>query len=122
MEYRPECFADPRGHTEPPSYPGDMGPERYLSDGYRDHPMRDVTSIRLAVTARDLADTVPLLRAGGLAVPEVGGGGVSAQGGGADGACPHAGSKVSDDPSGQASRTLDSCGGSRDSRGTLRGT
>ncbi|WP_371679910.1 DUF5829 family protein [Streptomyces sp. NBC_01276] len=82
MEYLPEYFADPRGHTEPASRPGDVGRERYLSDGYRDHLMRDVTSIRLAVTARDLANTVPLLQAGGFAVREAAGGGVVAQGGG----------------------------------------
>ncbi len=68
MEYRPEYFADPRGNTEPASHSGDVGRERYLPDAYRDHRMRDVTGIRLAVTARDLAGTVPLLKAGGFAV------------------------------------------------------
>ncbi|MFE6405781.1 DUF5829 family protein [Streptomyces sp. NPDC057837] len=82
MEYRPEYFADPRGNTEPAAYPGDVGRERYLSDGYRDHLMRDVTGVRLAVTARDLANTVPLLEAGGFAVRPLPGGGVVAKGGG----------------------------------------
>nr|WP_298572180.1 DUF5829 family protein [uncultured Streptomyces sp.] len=82
MEYRPEYFADPRGNTEPASHPGDVGRERYLSDAYRDHLMRDVTDIRLAVTARDLANTVPLLKAGGFAVRSLPGGGVVAKGGG----------------------------------------
>ncbi|MFF4498548.1 DUF5829 family protein [Streptomyces sp. NPDC001546] len=82
MEYLPEYFADPRSNTEPASYPGDVGRERYLSDGYRDHLMRDVTSIRLGVTAGDLANTVPLLKAGGFAVRELPGGGVVAWGGG----------------------------------------
>jgi len=82
MEYRPEYFADPRGNTEPPSYPGDVGRERYLSDAYRTHLMRDVTSVRIAVTEGDLADTVPLLRAGGFTVHTVPGGGVVAKGGG----------------------------------------
>ncbi|WP_427925204.1 DUF5829 family protein [Streptomyces sp. cg40] len=82
MEYRPEYFADPRGNTEPPSYPGDVGRERYLSDDYRTHLMRDVTSVRIAVTEGDLADTVPLLRAGGFTVRTVEGGGVVAKGGG----------------------------------------
>ncbi|WP_329265608.1 DUF5829 family protein [Streptomyces sp. NBC_01478] len=82
MEYRPEYFADPRGNTEPPSYPGDVGRERYLSDDYRTHLMRDVTSVHLAVTEGDLADTVPLLRAGGFTVRTVAGGGVVAVGGG----------------------------------------
>ncbi|MGA5894202.1 DUF5829 family protein [Streptomyces venetus] len=81
-EYRPEYFADPRGNTEPAAYPGDVGRERYLSDAYRDHLMRDVTGIRLAVTAGDLADTVPLLEAGGFAVRSLPGGGVVAKGGG----------------------------------------
>ncbi|WP_306956190.1 DUF5829 family protein [Streptomyces sp. B4I13] len=82
MEYRPEYFADPRGHTEPASFPGDVGRERYLSDDYRTHLMRDVTSVRLAVTEGDLADTVPLLRAGGFAVRTVTDGGVVAERGG----------------------------------------
>ncbi|WP_436985996.1 DUF5829 family protein [Streptomyces sp. enrichment culture] len=82
MEYRPEYFADPRGNTEPAAHPGDVGRERYLSDGYRDHLMRDVTGVRLAVTARDLANTVPLLEAGGFAVRPLPGGGVVAKGGG----------------------------------------
>ncbi|MEU8791112.1 DUF5829 family protein [Streptomyces sp. NPDC048643] len=82
MEYRPEYFADPRGNTEPASFPGDVGRERYLSDDYRTHPMRDVTAVRIAVTEGDLADTVPLLRAGGFAVRTVPNGGVVAEGGG----------------------------------------
>ncbi|MET9832691.1 DUF5829 family protein [Streptomyces sp. NPDC006385] len=82
MEYRPEYFADPRSNTEPPSGPTDVGRERYLSDAYRDHLMRDVTSIRLAVTERDLANTVPLLRAGGFGVRSTPDGGVVAWGGG----------------------------------------
>lgn len=81
MEYLPEYFADPRSNTEPASFPGGVGRERYLSDRYRDHLMRDVTSIRLGVTAHDLAGTVPLLRAGGFTVREVPGA-VVAQGGG----------------------------------------
>ncbi|MDX3456875.1 DUF5829 family protein [Streptomyces sp. ME02-8801-2C] len=82
MEYRPEYFADPRGNTEPAAFPGDVGRERYLSDLYREHLMRDVTSVRFAVTARDLAATVPLLRAGGFAVRSVANGGIVARGGG----------------------------------------
>ncbi|MFC4852018.1 DUF5829 family protein [Actinophytocola glycyrrhizae] len=68
MEYRPEYFADPRSETEPPSHPGDVGRERYLPDDYRRHLMRDVTGVRIAVTAQDLANTVPLLRAGDFVV------------------------------------------------------
>ncbi|MER5386688.1 DUF5829 family protein [Streptomyces sp. NPDC002688] len=82
MEYRPEYFADPRGNTEPAGFPGDVGRERYLSDDYRTHLMRDVTSVELAVTEGDLADTVPLLRAGGFAVRTVPDGGVVAERGG----------------------------------------
>jgi len=82
MEYLPEYFADPRSKTEPADYPGDMGRERYLSDDYSSHLMRDVTSIRLAVTERDVASTVPLLRAGGFVVRPTAGGGIVAQGGG----------------------------------------
>lgn len=90
MEYRPEYFADPRSKTEPASFPGDVGRERVLSDDYRTHLMRDVTSVRIAVTEGDLADTVPLLRAGGFAVKNVSGGGVVAEG-----AAPRSGSTPS---------------------------
>jgi hypothetical protein len=81
MEYLPAYFADPRSNTEPPSHPGDVGRERYLNDDYRDHLMRDVTGVRIAVTARDLAATVPLLRAGGFVVREGTGGAVALRGG-----------------------------------------
>lgn len=82
MEYLPEYFADPRGKTEPANYPGDVGRERYLNDDYRKHLMRDITSIHLAVTPRDLANTVPLLRAGGFAISAGQDGGIVAKGGG----------------------------------------
>ncbi|MFJ2767587.1 DUF5829 family protein [Streptomyces sp. NPDC087300] len=82
MEYRPEYFADPRSNTEPAAYPGDVGRERYLSDAYRDHLMRDVTSLSIAVTPRDLDNTVPLLRAGGFQVSTTPDDGVVARGGG----------------------------------------
>ncbi|MGW3287361.1 DUF5829 family protein [Streptomyces sp. NPDC001002] len=82
MEYRQEYFADPRSNTEPASFPGDVGRERVLPDAYRTHLMRDVTSVRIAITAGDLGDTVPLLRAGGFTVRTVAGGGVVAKGGG----------------------------------------
>jgi len=78
MEYRPEYLSDPRTNIEPASYPGDVSGERYLPDTYRDHLMRDVTYVRIAVTEGDLADTVPLLRAGGFSVRSVPGGGVVA--------------------------------------------
>ncbi|MEU3462869.1 DUF5829 family protein [Streptomyces sp. NPDC006733] len=81
MEYRPEYFADPRSNTEPAGHPGDVGRERYLSDDYRNHLMRNVAAIRIGVTARDLGATVPLLTAGGFRVHSVPGG-VVAQGGG----------------------------------------
>jgi hypothetical protein len=81
MEYRPEYFADPRGNTEPADFPGDVGSERYLSDGYRDHLMRDVTDVRIGVTQRDLDATVPLLRAGGMTVRTVPSGVVATGGG-----------------------------------------
>ncbi|GAB7038213.1 MULTISPECIES: DUF5829 family protein [Catenuloplanes] len=75
MEYRPEYLADPRANVEPASFPGDVGRERYLSDDYAAKLMRDVTGVHLAVTATDLAATLPLLRAGGFAVRELPGGG-----------------------------------------------
>ncbi|MGB3442046.1 MAG: DUF5829 family protein [Actinophytocola sp.] len=82
MEYRPEYFADPRSETEPGVHPGDVGRERYLSDEYRRHTMRDVTGIRIAITAQDLANTVPLLRAGRFAIGHRPDGGVVAYGDG----------------------------------------
>ncbi|WP_055526793.1 DUF5829 family protein [Streptomyces graminilatus] len=82
MEYRPEYFADPRSNTRPAAFPGDVSRERYLPDLYRDRLMRDIVAVRLAVTARDLASTVPLLRAGGFAVRSVADGGIVAKGGG----------------------------------------
>lgn len=80
MEYRPEYFADPRSKTEPADHQDDVGRERYLPDTYRRHLMRDVTSIRIGVTARDLANTVPLLRAGDFTVVPRPDGGVMAHG------------------------------------------
>ncbi|WP_245633605.1 DUF5829 family protein [Amycolatopsis jejuensis] len=80
MEYRAEYFADPRSNTGPARYPGDVSRDRYLPDGYRDHLMRDVSGIRLGVTARDLANTVPLLKAGGMVVREFPGGAVAGDG------------------------------------------
>jgi Family of unknown function (DUF5829) len=81
MEWRPEYFADPRGNTEPPSFPGDVGRERYLSDVYQDRLMRDVTGIHIAMTQLDLDSTTPLLRAGGFAVHTVPGGVLATRGG-----------------------------------------
>ncbi|MEV5981040.1 DUF5829 family protein [Streptomyces sp. NPDC052114] len=81
MEYRPEYFADPRSKTEPAAYPGDVGRERYLNDDYGSRLMRDVSSIRLAMSARDVASTEPLLRAGGFTVRTEGDGLVARRGG-----------------------------------------
>lgn len=71
MEYREEYFADPRSNTGPAQYPGDISRNRYLPDDYRNHQMRDVTGIRLGITARDLGNTLPLLRAGGMTVRQL---------------------------------------------------
>ncbi|GAA1719512.1 hypothetical protein GCM10009765_79840 [Fodinicola feengrottensis] len=82
MEYRPEYFADPRANkTEPAEFPGDISRERYLSDDYKNHLMRDVTRVHLAVTARDLANTTPLLKAGGFTIRTVAGGVIAYCGG-----------------------------------------
>ncbi|MBP2323609.1 hypothetical protein JOF56_003994 [Kibdelosporangium banguiense] len=81
MEYRDEYFADPRSKTEPASGPGDVSRERYQSDAYQNHLMRNVTGIRMAVTANDLANNLPLLRAGGFSIQTVPNG-VIATGGG----------------------------------------
>lgn len=81
MEWRDEYFADPRGKTEPADHPGDVGRERYLNDGYRERLMRDVTGVHMALTARDLANTLPLLEAGGFRIRTTPGGAI-AQGGG----------------------------------------
>ncbi|SDF81111.1 hypothetical protein SAMN05216553_103395 [Lentzea fradiae] len=66
MEYRGEYLDDPRSEAGPARFPGDVSRERYLPDDYRDKLMRDITLIRFAVTAPDLADVLPLLEAGGL--------------------------------------------------------
>ncbi len=68
MEYRDEYFNDPRSKTQPAHFPGDVGRERYLPDEYKDRLMRDITSIKIAVTERDLASTMPMLKAGGFAL------------------------------------------------------
>lgn len=81
MEYRPEYLADPRSNVEPPSFPGDVGRERYLNDGYRDRLMRDITAVHIAVTELDLNNSVPLLRAGGFIVKTVPDGVVAVRGG-----------------------------------------
>lgn len=81
MEFRHEYFADPRGKTQPARYPGDVGRERYLPDLYQHRLMRDITYIRLAVTARDLASTMPLLRVGGFTVVSFPGGVEASRGG-----------------------------------------
>ena len=81
MEYRPEYLADPRSNVEPPSFPGDVSRERYLNDGYRDHLMRDITGVHLAVTELDLNNSVSLLRAGGFSVKTVPDGVVAVRGG-----------------------------------------
>lgn len=68
MEYREEYLDDPRSKVGPARFPGDVSRERYLPDEYQNRLMRDITLVHLAVTAADLAHTVPLLRAGGFAV------------------------------------------------------
>lgn len=68
MEYRDEYMDDPRSKVGPARFPGDVTRERYLPDAYEDKLMRDITFIRLAVTPSDLADTLPLLRAGGFSL------------------------------------------------------
>ncbi|MEV5893841.1 DUF5829 family protein [Nonomuraea fuscirosea] len=81
MEYLPEYFADPRSQTEPASYDGDVSRERYLPDTYADRLMRDITYIRIGVPARDLANTLPVLKAGGFKVTQTGGGALATGGG-----------------------------------------
>jgi hypothetical protein len=81
MEYREEYFADPRSKTEPASFPGDVGRERYLSDAYADHLMRNVTGISIAMTENDFDNNVPLLRAGGFSVQDTATGIVATGGG-----------------------------------------
>ncbi|GAA3642046.1 hypothetical protein GCM10022267_30730 [Lentzea roselyniae] len=81
MEYRDEYFADPRSQTGPARFPGDVTRERYLPERYRDKLMRNISFIRIAVTARDLATTMPLLRTGGFFVRTEPGGVVASRGG-----------------------------------------
>lgn len=81
MEYRDEYMDDPRSKVGPARFPGDVTRERYLPDAYRTKVMRDITLIRLAVTSSDLADTVPLLRAGGFSLRTEPGSVVATRGG-----------------------------------------
>ncbi|MET8764573.1 DUF5829 family protein [Lentzea sp. NPDC004782] len=81
MEYRDEYFADPRSKTGPARFPGDVSRDRYLPDAYQDKLMRNISLIRIAVTARDLASTTPLLRAGGFALRTDPGGVTALKGG-----------------------------------------
>lgn len=81
MEYRDEYFADPRGKTGPARFPGDVTRERYLPERYQDKLMRNITLVRIAVTARDLTSTMPLLRAGGFALRTDPGGVTASKGG-----------------------------------------
>ncbi|WP_410615772.1 DUF5829 family protein [Amycolatopsis sp. lyj-109] len=81
MEYEQSYFADSRSKSGPAADAGDVSRARYL-DGYpRPQHLRDLTAVRVAVTANDLADSVPLLRAGGYTVRERPGG-VDAEGDG----------------------------------------
>ncbi|MDX8028887.1 DUF5829 family protein [Lentzea sp. BCCO 10_0856] len=81
MEYRDEYLNDPRSKVGPARFPGDVTRERYLPDTYQNRLMRDITLIHLAVTATDLAATLPLLRAGGFLVVSSPGGVVASRGG-----------------------------------------
>lgn len=81
MEYRDEYLNDPRSKVGPARFPGDVSRDRYLPDTYQNRLMRDITLIHVAVTAADLADTVPLLRAGGFALVVEPGGVVATRGG-----------------------------------------
>ncbi|MEU3644171.1 DUF5829 family protein [Lentzea sp. NPDC034063] len=81
MEYRDEYLSDPRSNVGPAKFPGDVTRERYLPDAYKDRVMRDITLIRIAVTASDLADTLPLLRAGGFSLRTDPGSVVASRGG-----------------------------------------
>jgi hypothetical protein len=74
MEYAESYFADPRSGTEPASYPGDVSRARYLENYDRSGRLRDITDVRIGVTANDLAGAVPLLRAGGYTVRDRPGG------------------------------------------------
>lgn len=81
MEYRDEYFADPRSKTGPAQFPGDVTRERYLPENYKNKLMRNISLIRIAVTARDLASTMPLLRAGGFKLRTDPGGVTASKGG-----------------------------------------
>ncbi|MET9627148.1 DUF5829 family protein [Lentzea sp. NPDC006480] len=81
MEYRDEYLNDPRSKVGPARFPGDVSRDRYLPDTYQDRLMRNISLIRIAVTAGDLGDTMPLLRAGGFAVRTDPGGVTAAKGG-----------------------------------------
>jgi hypothetical protein len=69
MEYAPGYFDDPDAGKEAAESPADViSRERYLDDGYRDHMMRDVRSVELAVSRDDVTAIEAMLRAAGLRV------------------------------------------------------
>lgn len=64
MEYSPEYMAE---RPEPPEHPGDViSRERYNSDAYLDHQMRDVTAFCARVARADFERALPLFEAAGL--------------------------------------------------------
>jgi hypothetical protein len=69
MEYLESYFE--AAHKEPPEGDQDrISRERYRRDDYRQHMMRDVTRLTMAVTAEDWAGLRPLLSAAGMAISE----------------------------------------------------
>jgi hypothetical protein len=69
MEYLESYFDAAR--KEPPEGDRDrISRERYRRDDYRQHMMRDVTGLTMAVTAEDWAGLRPLLSAAGMAISE----------------------------------------------------
>ena len=70
LEYVASYFDEPAsGKTEPPEGPDDIvSRERYNSDEYKNHLMRDVRSVELAITPVDSPPIEAMLRAAGFDV------------------------------------------------------
>jgi len=68
LEYVESYMDDPAAEKEPPTHPHDVSRERYQSDDYAKHLMRDVRSVEGAVTMADSVNIEAMLRAAGFQV------------------------------------------------------
>jgi Family of unknown function (DUF5829) len=73
MEYEASFFDQPEAAKEAAEGPDDtISRERYLSDEYKNHSMRDITALDMAVTEQDYQVSEPLLHASGFRLSRTG--------------------------------------------------